>query len=122
MQLEVAALIWTGDIMLGGWLVMLVLSIDREFVGVRHLGLTAKSRGLYVGEICGRNLHKNSHVDEAEDGGPGVSSLSQASRKRSMRKTPVFSLDATNGRASESTPHPARGQQRLTRATIADSV
>jgi len=32
MQLEMAALIWTGNIMLGGWHIMLVLSIDRESV------------------------------------------------------------------------------------------
>ena len=31
MQLEVAALIWTGYNTLGGWLVMLVLFMDREF-------------------------------------------------------------------------------------------
>jgi hypothetical protein len=32
MQLKVAAQIWTGNIMLGGWHIMLVWSIDREFV------------------------------------------------------------------------------------------
>ena len=31
MQLEVAALIWTGYNTLGGWLIMLVLFMDREF-------------------------------------------------------------------------------------------
>jgi len=31
MQLEVAALIWTGYNTLGGWLIMLVLSMNPEF-------------------------------------------------------------------------------------------
>jgi len=89
--------------MLGGWLVMLVLSIDREFVGGRHLGLTAKSRGLYVGEICGHNSHKNSHVDEAEDGGPGVESLFLASKSVDTRRrgAPELSLHTTNRQTPE---------------------
>ena len=31
MQLEVAALIWTAYNPLGGWLVMLIQSLDRQF-------------------------------------------------------------------------------------------
>lgn len=85
MQLDGASMILTGYntlggwlLMLGGWLLMLVIFDRPKYCGGCQLGLAAKSRGPSGNVASGSNLHL-SHVDEAENSGPGVERLYQAS-------------------------------------------